>query len=288
MSTTLLSSCPASWGSVRPPPAPSLAEHSLGWQNPSSLPGPLLFPSSLPPCCLNLPHRPSATSAPNRAPQTPAPVPSVPSYLLLTLPPAAPLTWPLAFGLCCFGLLSRRLSWVGTARKQPLSCSDVALEESQTSRELKASPGGGSEERAAGLVAVLERLRLVDFHERQGRSWEVAVSLLGWTVKGPSVFPEVTPDLSGSPSNFTWSLWRWQATRAPAQPCSSFPLCPHLLSCWVLLSSFPHLPPLPFLPSFPLSLALVLPAPSLGTNQLPEPSLPVNKPSLVLWIRVKR
>lgn len=75
VSTTLLSSCPASWGSVRPPPAPSLAEHSLGWQNPSSLPGPLLFPSSLPPCCLNLPHRPSATSAPNRAPQTPSSCP---------------------------------------------------------------------------------------------------------------------------------------------------------------------------------------------------------------------
>lgn len=46
--------------------------------------------------------------------------------------------------------------------------------------------------------------------------------------------------------------------------------------------------PLPFLPSFPLSLALVLPAPPLGTNQLPEPSLPVNKPSLMLWIRVRR
>lgn len=142
-----------------------------------------------------------------KPPRPPAPVPSIPSYLLLTLPPAAPLTWPLAFGLCCFGLLSRRLSWVGTARKQPFSRSDVALEESQTSRELKASPGGGSEERAAGLVAVLERLRLVDFQERQGKSREVAVSLLGWTIKGPSVFPEVTPDLSGSSSNFTWSLW---------------------------------------------------------------------------------
>lgn len=280
MSATLLSSCPASWGSVRPSPAPSLAEHSLGWQNPSSLPGPLLFPSSLPPCCLNLPHRPSATSAPNQAPQTPAPVPSVPSHLLLTLPPAAPLTWPLAFGLCCFGLLSRRLSWVGTARKQPFSCSDVALEESQTSRELKASPGGGSEERAAGLVAVLERLRLVDFHERQGRSWEVAVSLLGWTVKGPSVFPEVTPDLSGSPSNFTWSLWRWQATRAPAQPCSSFSLCPHLLSCWVLLSSFPHLPPcLSFLPFLsPLHLSFLLHH-LAQISSLSLPSLLTNHPS---------
>lgn len=234
-----------------------------------------IFPSSLLP-------QPASSPFCNFCPKPSPPDPS--SCPLRPFPPAPhPASRSpahLAFGLCCFGLLSRRLSWVGTARKQPLSCSDVALEESQTSRELKASPGGGSEERAAGLVAVLERLRLVDFHERQGRSWEVAVSLLGWTVKGPSVFPEVTPDLSGSPSNFTWSLWRWQATRAPAQPCSSFPLCPHLLSCWVLLSSFPHLPPcLSFLPFLsPLHLSFLLHH-LAQISSLSLPSLLTNHPS---------
>lgn len=113
----------------------------------------------------------------------------------------------------------------------------------------------------------------------------MAVSLLGWTIKGPSVFPEVTPDLSGSPSNFTpsgstWSLWRWQATRAPAQPCSSFSLCPHLLSCWVLLLSFPHLAPcLSFPPFFsPLHLSFLLHRlAQISSLSLPSPL--INHPS---------
>lgn len=167
----MFSSCPASWGSVRhltstiPGRAQPQMAKALQPPGNASLP---IFPSSLLP-------QPASSPFCNFCPKPSPPDPRLRSPLSLptcSSPclPHPPLTWPLAFGLCCFGLLSRHLSWVGTARKQLFSCSDVALEESQTSRELKASPSGGSEERAAGLVAVLERLTLMDFHERQGRS----------------------------------------------------------------------------------------------------------------------
>lgn len=177
-------------------------------------------------------------------------------------------------------------------------------------------PSPGSQERTAELVAGLERLtfsRIVDFSERQRRGrdqcclpapgchaeWDLGGGCLsqtpnklsGWTSKGPSTLPEVTPHLSHS--TLPSPQWHpellvmadgWPHVPQPSCVFSST-LYPHILLCWVLPLPFAHLSPCP---SFLHSLSslhfsfLLHHLAQISSLSLPSPLHGRYKPSLSL------